>query len=188
MDENYTINDDLRACGLPGDDKDDLAASMDGVGSSIALVIVDADASAGVGASTSATLSSTPFLTLSSSNGTSSCTTKRRSAVCNDFEEVFEEGPNDKKVRVFAKCIHYCHVLIGRSSHGTGHLLRHQKVCSSKVNHANFVQSRLALNPDGSIHNWRYKPDAARTKLCCLIAKLDLPLGIGETKAFEEYI
>ena len=108
--------------------------------------------------------------------------------MCNDFEEVFEEGPNDKKVSVFAKCIHCCHVLIGHSSHGTGHMLRHQKVCLGKVNHANFVQSRLALNPDGSIHNWRYKPDAAHTKLCRLIAKLDLPLGIGETKAFEEYI
>ena len=105
MDENYTINDDLKACGLPGDDKDDLAASMDGVGSSIALIIVDADAGVGVGASTSATLSSTPFLTLSSSNGTSSRMTKRRSAVCNDFEEVFEEGPNGKKVRVSAKFI-----------------------------------------------------------------------------------
>jgi hypothetical protein len=46
----------------------------------------------------------------------------------------------------------------------------------------------LALNPDGSVHNWTYKPDVARLELCHLIARLDLPLCIGETDAFEEYI
>jgi len=38
------------------------------------------------------------------------------------------------------------------------------------------------------VHNWDYKPDVARSELCCLIARLDLPLGIGETDAWEEYI
>jgi len=32
------------------------------------------------------------------------------------------------------------------------------------------------------------KPDVARSELCRLIARLDLPLGIGETEAREEYI
>jgi hypothetical protein len=38
------------------------------------------------------------------------------------------------------------------------------------------------------VHNWDYKPDVARSKLCRLIASLDLPLGIGETETYEEYI
>jgi hypothetical protein len=49
------------------------------------------------------------------------------------------------------------------------------------------VQSRLALNPDG-LRNWDYKPDVARQELCRLIARLDLPLSIGDTDAWEEYI
>jgi len=38
------------------------------------------------------------------------------------------------------------------------------------------------------VHNWDYKPYIARSELCCLIARLDLPLGIGETEVWEEYI
>jgi hypothetical protein len=49
------------------------------------------------------------------------------------------------------------------------------------------VQSRLALNPDG-LNNWVYDPDVARTELCHLITRLDLPLGIGDTEAWEDYI
>jgi hypothetical protein len=56
-----------------------------------------------------------------------------------------------------------------------------------KQNHASMVQSRLALNPDG-LKNWQYDPTVTRTELCRLIARLDLPLGIGETQAWEDYI
>ena len=38
------------------------------------------------------------------------------------------------------------------------------------------------------MHNWDYNPAVARSKLCRLIARLDLPLGIGETQAWEDYI
>ena len=38
------------------------------------------------------------------------------------------------------------------------------------------------------MHTWEYSPDVARTQMCRLIAKLDLPLGFGETDAFKEYI
>ena len=38
------------------------------------------------------------------------------------------------------------------------------------------------------MHNWDYKSDVARSELCLLIARLDLLLGIGETKACREYI
>jgi hypothetical protein len=43
------------------------------------------------------------------------------------------------------------------------------------------------LNPDG-LNNWVYDPAVARTELCRLIARLDLPLGIGDTQAWEDYI
>jgi hypothetical protein len=69
-----------------------------------------------------------------------------------------------------------------RSAAGTGHLLRHQKECRKKHDHDRRVQSRVALNPNG-LHNWKYDPNVARIELCRLIARLDLPLGIGETQA-----
>ena len=49
--EEYTINDDLRACGLPADDDDDLTAGAEALfGSSVAPINVDApDAGAGAG-------------------------------------------------------------------------------------------------------------------------------------------
>ena len=50
------------------------------------------------------------------------------------------------------------------------------------------AQSQLKFNPDGSVHLWEYKPEVARTQLCRLIARLDLPICIGESDAFEEYI
>jgi hypothetical protein len=49
-------------------------------------------------------------------------------------------------------------------------------------------QSLLKYNLDGSIHHWEYKESVARIELCRLIAKMDLPLGFGESNAFEEYI
>jgi len=65
--EEYTVNNDLRACGLPADDDDDLTAGAEALfGSSVAPINVDApDAGAGaggdgVGASATQTPSSTP--------------------------------------------------------------------------------------------------------------------------------
>ena len=74
-----------------------------------------------------------------------------------------------------------------RSAAGTGHLRRHMNSCLKKHDQASLVQSKLALNPDG-LNNWVYDPLIARTELCRLIARLDLPLGIGETDAWEDYI
>jgi hypothetical protein len=61
------------------------------------------------------------------------------------------------------------------------------KSCMKKRNAASMVQSRLAMNRDG-LKNWVYDPMIARIELCRLIARLDLPLGIGETQAWEDYI
>ena len=86
-----------------------MAAGFDGVGSYIAPIIIVADtgvdAILGVTAFATATPSSTPSSTSSPTTGTKSRVMKHRSTVWNDFEEVFEEGPNGKKVRVSAKFI-----------------------------------------------------------------------------------
>jgi hypothetical protein len=49
-------------------------------------------------------------------------------------------------------------------------------------------QSMFKFNPDGTVRNWDYCPDRARTQMCRLIARLDLPLNFAESPAFEEYI
>jgi hypothetical protein len=38
------------------------------------------------------------------------------------------------------------------------------------------------------VYNWDYKSDVVRSKLCRLIARLDLSLGVGETETWKEYI
>ena len=112
---------------------------------------------------------------------------KRKSPVWDDFEEIFETV-NGVQICTKAKCKMCKSTLSARSSAGTGHLKRHQNSCRQKTDQRDRVQSRLSYNPDGSVHNWDYKPEVARTELCRLIARLDLPLGIGDTDAFEEYI
>jgi hypothetical protein len=46
----------------------------------------------------------------------------------------------------------------------------------------------LNYSSDGSVRSWDYNPETARIELCHLIARLDLPLGIGAYDAFVEYI
>jgi hypothetical protein len=58
---------------------------------------------------------------------------------------------------------------------------------SKKAENARRVQSRLALSDNG-LHTWVYDPALTRTELARLIARLDLPLGISETQAWEDYI
>ena len=55
-----------------------------------------------------------------------------------------------------------------------------------KKNHMS--QSHISFNPDGSMRNWEYCPMVARTELVRLLARLDVPISMGETDAFEEYI
>jgi hypothetical protein len=49
-------------------------------------------------------------------------------------------------------------------------------------------QTMIQFNPDGSVWHWEYNAEVARTQLCRLIARLDLPICLGEVDAFEEYI
>jgi len=111
----------------------------------------------------------------------------RTSDAWNDFEEIFH-NVNGKRTRYAAKC-HYCKkILTASSSGGTGHLLRHRISCARKADRASKAQVVLNFNSDGSVRNWEYKPDVARTELCRLIARLDLPLGIDAYDAFVYYI
>nr|TKW41056.1 hypothetical protein SEVIR_1G288800v2 [Setaria viridis] len=142
--EEYTINDNLTAYGLPGNDEDDVIAGGEALlSSSVAPINVDGgdDVSAargvGVGVDSSMTQTSSTF------TDTSGQLKHVRSAAWNDFEEIYETLPNGKKVIIAAKCRHCSRVLSGRSCASTGHLLRHKKVCVAKANHAVVVQSRL---------------------------------------------
>jgi hypothetical protein len=65
------------------------------------------------------------------------------------------------------------------STGGTGHLLRHRKSCAHKADRVANSQSVLNYNSNGSVRNWDYNPYVARIEFCCLIARLDMPLGIG---------
>jgi hypothetical protein len=112
---------------------------------------------------------------------------KRKYKCWDDFEQIFE-NINGNKVRTHAIYKICRTTLTAKSTADTGHILRHQKSCKEKLDHAARVQSRLAFNPDGSLHNWNYDLAVARTELCRLIARLDLPLGFGDTDAFEDYI
>ena len=49
-------------------------------------------------------------------------------------------------------------------------------------------QSQISFNPDGSIRIWDYCSMVACTQLVRLIARLDVPISLGESEAFEEYI
>ena len=113
---------------------------------------------------------------------------KSTSPVWEHFEEIFEMR-RGKEVRVGAKCKHCKKLYSGLSSGGTGHLTRHIPKCPVlKGRHSSGAQSLLQFNSDGSVANWEYSPEFARVQLVRLIARLDLPLGFGESEAFDDYI
>lgn len=109
------------------------------------------------------------------------------SAVWLDFKKIFKMV-NGKKVRYGAKCIHCSKEYSGRSSGGTGHLTRHRDRCPRRREKTHMSQSQISFNPDGSIRNWEYCPIVARTQLVRLLARLDVPVSLGESYAFEDYI
>jgi hypothetical protein len=67
-------------------------------------------------------------------------------------------------------------------------LLRHNCNAKKEQQRSGIVQSLRKYNPDGSLIRWEYSPAVARTELCHLIAREDLPLWFGESDAFQEYI
>ena len=92
----------------------------------------------------------------------------------------------DLKLESMLSAITAKKTLTARSSAGTGHLIRHIKSCKPRKLGSNAMsQSLLRFNPDGFVHHWEYNPEVARTQLCMLIAREDLPVCFGESAAFE---
>jgi len=151
-----TGNDDLIMAGLLPEDDDDIrddAAVLLGidVGSGSAPIDLDGgDGGGGAEPALSTMATGTPVGS-NSTDGTS-CLSKRKYGVWVDFDEIYETL-NGQKVRTAAICKMCKSRLSVRSAAGTGHLIRHQKSCRKKVDHAARVQSRLSYNPDGSVHN-----------------------------------
>ena len=175
VDYPKTINEDLIAFGLTPDDVEDVGGAAAALfGSSAAPINLEvAPASDVAGSNNHESLTST--------------TGKRsQSAAWEDFTKVFETV-NGKPIRVAGIC-KLKSKLLANSNVGTGHLLRYQKSCRKKADHAAMIQTRLAFNPDGSLRNWEYNPNVARAELCRLIAKLDLPLAVANTEAWDDYI
>jgi hypothetical protein len=173
-----TGDEDLATVGLPIENDDDITEDA------AALLGINMNGAGGAEPATTAT----GTLVVSNTNniddtGTATSSLgKRKSVVWDDFDEI-KEDVNGEMVRTKATYKMCRTTLSARSAAGTGHLIRHQNSCKAKVANAARVQSRLAFNPDGSLHNWNYDPVVARSELCRLIARLDLPLGIGDTDA-----
>jgi len=138
-DDGPTINDELRATGQIPDDEDDMGDAAHLLfGRSAAPTNRDDAAASAAATSDAASLAS-------------STTSKRRSPVWANFDEIIETV--DGEVRVVAICKLCKSRLSGKSANGTGHLKRHMLSCKKKTEQANLVQTRLALNPDGSYRN-----------------------------------
>jgi hypothetical protein len=175
-DISHSINHDLRLMGETGDDEDGHGDLGSSVAAPIDLVAEDPGGGNGEGGPKAAT----------AAHGSRDRKRSNTSKVWTDFEPMYtiKDG---KWVRYGGKC-HWCKVTLSTvSSSGTGHLLRHQRDC--KVKKAKMgKQSMVRFNPDGSVRNFDYCPHRARTEMCRLISRLDLPLNFGESPAFEEYI
>jgi hypothetical protein len=118
------------------------------------------------------------------SEDTNDASSGKLSAACwEDFVPVFDEN----QVRTHAICKRRGKKYVARHSIGTRTLNKHMRACRKKHDQDRRVQSQISLNADG-LHNWVYDASSARIELCWLIARHDLPLGIGETQAFEDYI
>ena len=87
-------------------------------------------------------------------------------------------------VRYGARCLHCSKVYSALPSGGTGHLSRHIDACVKRREKTRMSQSQIPFNPDGSIRTWDYCSMVACTQLVRLIARLDVPISLGESEAF----
>ncbi|PVH32353.1 hypothetical protein PAHAL_9G380000 [Panicum hallii] len=111
--------------GLHGNDEDDLAADVEELFGSNTAINLDADVEGlphGQAGSES--------MSTSAVNG-SAASRKRRASTSKDwkdFEEIYEVI-NGKERRTGAKCRHCKKDFTGKSTYGTGHLIRHVPIC-----------------------------------------------------------
>jgi len=133
-------NEDLIAAGLSPERDDDVRAAAAAlfdvdVGSGPAPIDLDGGDAGAAATATGTAVASNTNSTDSNGTLTSSVVGKRKSAVWADFEKIYEEV-NGNKIRTTAICRMCKVVLSARSSTGTSHLIRHQKSCRKKADHA----------------------------------------------------
>ena len=176
-----TENEERRLCGMAGDDdEDDLREDRDalfGPGADDPINIDD-------DGPTVPACGGAPPLDGNSAKRSRPST----SPVCDDFEKLFKTTADGKTVRYGARCLHCSKIYSGFSSGGTGHLSRHIASCVKRREKTRMSQSQISFNPDGSMRTWDYCPLVARTQLVRLFARLDVPISMGESEAFEEFI
>jgi hypothetical protein len=85
-----------------------------------------------------------------------------------------------KEVRVGTICKVCKSRSFASSNGGTGHLRHRIKACKRMSLASSWSQSHLPFDPDGHVQHFQYNPHVARSELCHLIARIDLPLNIGE--------
>ena len=179
---DHSQNDKLRMCGMAGDDEDDDvredAAVLFGRSAADPLPVDDSDPPVDVADVDGGQSEVSPV----GSNRPST------SAVQEDFEKHYKTEKG-RKIRFAATCLH-CHKRYSAySAHGTGHLTRHLAKCPKKLEKTRgMTQTHIAFNSDGSVRRWEYSAEVARVELVRMLARLDLPLMIGETEAFKDYI
>ena len=194
-DLGHSTNYDLRMAGMCGDDESDLDADREDLFGSAAEPIevddCDGDGDAGDGDAAVAAGDGEAAATAGDGSAAADASGKKKQKLTSDawldFEKIFEVI-DGKQVRTGAKCYHCGHVYTGRSAIGTGHLLWRVKVCDKRKANMHLSQSVLSFSSDGSVRHWEYSAEVARTQLCRMIDRLDLPLCVGASPAFEEYI
>ena len=131
-------SEDLRLCGLPGDDEEDLRDDCDALFGHSVEDPINVEDHPACGAD-------------DGNNGKRS--RPSTSPVWDDFEKLFKVV-NGKTIRYAAKCLHCSKHYSALSSGGTGHLTRHRDACPKRLEKTRMSQSQISFNPDGSMRNW----------------------------------
>jgi hypothetical protein len=175
---DHSQNDEMRMCGMAGDDEEDDvredAAVLFGRNAADPLPAEQTDPP-------STDDPNPPSSEVRSSNRPST------SKVWDEFEKHYKVE-NGNKIRYAATCLHCKKRYSAYSANGTGHLTRHLVKCPKKLEKCRMTQTHLAFNSDGSVRRWEYNADVARVELVRMLARLDLPIMIGETDAFKDFI
>ena len=113
---------------------------------------------------------------------------RRTSDVWNIFD-LRKENDEEGKIIERAYCKYCPKIYTATSSCGTTHLKRHIPKCPGlNSGHVDPRQTTLNFTPDGNLGTFTYDPNRARELHAKYIASAQLPLGLAEDPAFEEYI
>jgi hypothetical protein len=109
---------------------------------------------------------------------------RKTSTVWTHFDELLSTNPNDK--RIWAKCKFCEHKYIVNSSHGTGNLHKHMKVCGGKTDQD--IQQMLLSRDQGTllVSASKFCPKRYRELLVGTIIKHDLSFSYVEYDGVRE--